>query len=518
MESFSVSQTFISFCNDPIFYLSITPSIAISDSISSQIDDLQKHSVFENCNDSCLKLYGLSREQLIGKKFNEIHQADFFSINHYTFETFFCNQYKLKAERISTLTPDGEKRFFEVHAMGEIENERLKGIWIRQNELTESEKAKKLTHDIASFQDAIINAIPDLKFRVDNKGTFLNYYPSNYQNENLLVPQNLFLGKTITETLPPDVAKIAMLKLNQSIAQKKLTTFEYQLVIDNKNQFYEARITPLGNCQGFILIRNVTERKFTQKFLDEKIKELNTKNKELKRYIESNLQLENFAYIASHDLREPVRTVRSFVQLVSKKLNGNVGKEVETYLGFIDNASNHMNTLIEDLLTYSRVNSQNCDIQTLDPRVLINEILSDFNRIIEQKNAVIQLSDMPLIQGCYTKLKQVFQNLINNALKFNQKNTVPIIQINCESSGEDWVFSIKDNGIGIEKEYFDRIFVLFQKLNPREVYEGTGLGLAICKKVIEQHQGSIWLESEYGNGATFYFSIPKKLTIPINVN
>ena len=512
MKSFPISEAFLDFCNDAIFFLEVSPPIQKDAPISSKIEQLIENSMVTRCNQSFFTLFKISnKEEIIGKSLHELHQKQFFFANQKTIEAFFKNNHRITDGRIITISSEGKKRYFQAQTMGELENGNLIRIWGRLFEFTEfyfSEVSKK---EIESFQDAIINAIPDLKFRVNKKGRFLNFYPSNSDNEKLFVPPEVFLGKTISEVMPKPVATKAIIHLNMAISQQKVTSFEYELSFQDGKKYYEARISPIEAEHALIIIRNMTEARVAQERLREKMVELNQKNEELKKYIESNLQLENFAYIASHDLREPVRTVRSFVQLLSKKILPHQDKDVSVYLDFIKTASDHMNMLIEDLLTYSRINSTAHPVEKIDIQETLEEIIAEFRETILLSKAQINISPMPVIQGFKIKIKQVFQNLISNALKFHKKGEPPQINISYSEQSGHWEFKVVDHGIGIDPVYFDRIFILFQKLNPRNSYQGTGLGLAICKKVIEQHHGRIWVNSTENKGTVFTFTIRKKL-------
>lgn len=244
--------------------------------------------------------------------------------------------------------------------------------------------------------------------------------------------------------------------------------------------------------------------------IENQLDDLNQKNQELERYIESNMQLENFAYIASHDLQAPIRTIISFSQLLQRNLKGKLDEDGKEFLDFIVSASRNMKALIEDLLLYSRINNQDLNYQELKVDDILFAISAEIQSSVQEKNAIIEWDNVnQTVTGDLIKLKQLFQNLITNAMKFQRPNIQPIIKISGADKGSHWQFSIQDNGIGIEEEYFDRIFSLFQKIHGKEDFEGTGLGLAICKKIVEQHQGKIWLESEVNKGTTFYFTIKK---------
>lgn len=244
--------------------------------------------------------------------------------------------------------------------------------------------------------------------------------------------------------------------------------------------------------------------------IERQLDDLNQKNRELERYIESNMQLENFAYIASHDLQAPLRTIISFSQLLQRNLKGKLDKDGKEFLEFIVSAGRNMKALIEDLLLYSRINNQELNYRDLVVEDILSAIAAEIHSSVKEKNAIIEWENVDQkVKGDLIKLKQLFQNLITNAMKFQKPNNQPVIRIKGIDKKHYWQFSIEDNGIGIKEDHFDRIFSLFQKIHGKETFEGTGLGLAISKKIVEQHQGKIWLESEVNKGTTFYFTIAK---------
>jgi signal transduction histidine kinase len=260
-------------------------------------------------------------------------------------------------------------------------------------------------------------------------------------------------------------------------------------------------------------LENLNDKKILEKHsqtIQNQLQGLNLKNQELERYIESNVQLKNFAYIASHDLKAPIRTIISFLQLLKRELKGTLNERSVEYMDFITSASKNMRDLIDDLLSYSTIDGQPIKNSALNVQRLIDIVTSGINASIKEKNAIIECKNLPeIIRGDSTKLKQLFQNLLSNAIKFTPEDKQPIIIIDSEEQENHWLFSIKDNGIGIDEAYFSQIFDLFNKLHGRSDYEGTGLGLAICKKIVEKHNGKISVKSTLGQGSTFYFTIEK---------
>lgn len=237
--------------------------------------------------------------------------------------------------------------------------------------------------------------------------------------------------------------------------------------------------------------------------------ELRRKNAELER---SNAELEAFAYVASHDLREPLRNVTSFSAMLEKKISGKLDDESRTYLNFIQGGAIHMNHLILDLLDYSRVGQAKGPVTRVPTRQAVAAALHALQAQIADSGAEISLQeDMPTLQGNRSELERIFVNLLSNALKYRAAERPLSIAVACARTQDGWTFMVRDNGIGIEtgKGYEERIFGLFQRLHHREEFGGgTGIGLSICRKIIERNGGKIWVESKLGHGSTFFFSWP----------
>ena len=256
--------------------------------------------------------------------------------------------------------------------------------------------------------------------------------------------------------------------------------------------------------------RDITDLMLAQKELGVKIDELNIKNEELKKYIDSNMQLENFAYITSHDLREPLRTISGFANLLERKYSDKLDNTATEYLNYIITSTKNMNALIQDLLIFSRAHTGEHKVEEIQLIDLLEQITKSIGRSIQETDAKIQFKNIPkTISANETKMKQLFQNLISNAIKFRKPDTNPEIIISAKSKGKLWEFAIQDNGIGIKNDYYDKIFMIFKRLHTKNEYEGTGIGLSLCKKIVEQHGGEIYLKSKFGEGTTFYFTIEK---------
>ena len=242
-------------------------------------------------------------------------------------------------------------------------------------------------------------------------------------------------------------------------------------------------------------VNNSLEKKVRQR-----TSEMESKNKEL----------EQFAYVASHDLQEPLRTISGFVDLLQKEYKGNLSGNGDTYLNYLSQASDRMKVLIKDLLDYSRIGREKAAMP-VDCDELLEEVVADLGKSIRESEAAISFSNLPVLYAYPTELKLLFQNLIANAIKFRHPERKPAISITAEPEIHAWKFTVADNAIGIEKQNLDRIFIIFQRLHNRTQYEGSGIGLAHCKKIVELHGGAIHAESEPENGSRFIFTISRDI-------
>ena len=229
---------------------------------------------------------------------------------------------------------------------------------------------------------------------------------------------------------------------------------------------------------------------------------LRENTEELKR---SNQELEQFASVASHDLQEPLRMITSYTKLLAKRYQGKLGPDADEFIGYAVDGAAWMRTLINSLLTYARIDTRGKSFKLIDCDIVLADAMTNLRIAITQRRARVTHDSLPTVRGDRIQLVQLFQNLIDNALKF-QDDKVPEVHIGVEQRGQEWLFSVRDNGIGIAPEHFERVFQVFQRLHTRDEYPGTGIGLAVCKKIVERHGGRIWAESEPGKGTAFNFT------------
>jgi light-regulated signal transduction histidine kinase (bacteriophytochrome) len=221
----------------------------------------------------------------------------------------------------------------------------------------------------------------------------------------------------------------------------------------------------------------------------------------------SNAELEQFAYIASHDLQEPLRMVSSYMQLIAKRYQGKLDSDADEFIAYAVDGAGRMKSMINDLLTFSRLGTRGKPFQPVDTEAVLNAALENLKLAVEDSHAAVTHDPLPSVLADESQVAQLFQNLIGNALKFHGDEP-PRIHVSARKTPQFWEFSVRDNGIGIDPQFFERVFLIFQRLSTRAEHAGSGIGLAICKKIVERHGGRIWIESKPGEGTTFFFTLP----------
>jgi PAS domain S-box-containing protein len=347
---------------------------------------------------------------------------------------------------------------------------------------------------------AILDNSPAVIFVVDKQNRHLL---SNRSYENLLSTTNKqLIGKSIYDVWGAEFAD-AYATVNKQVLDQCLSieTEEVAPLEDglhtylvNKFPLLDANGVPYAVCG---ISTDITERKRTE----QKLEQLTT---DLKR---SNQELEQFAYVASHDLQEPLRAITGFTQLLRQDYQNQLDESAQEYMSYIVDGATRMRQLIQDLLTYCRLGTDHQEFLPIDCNAVVRQAIANLEVAIADSNATVTHESLPTIKANKTQLIQLFQNLISNAVKFRHDEP-PQVHIYAQLRNQEWLFCVRDNGIGIESKYLTRIFDVFKRLHSRTEFSGTGIGLAICKKIIERHGGSIWAESQPGLGTTFYFKIP----------
>jgi PAS domain S-box-containing protein len=361
-----------------------------------------------------------------------------------------------------------------------------------------------------SLVETLMEAFPDHIYFKDRESRFIRVNKAMAAVFKLQDPADA-IGKTDFDFFLPEHARQAfedekqIMRTGESLVGRE----EKETWPDGSVTWASTTKLPLRDASGTIigtfgLSRDITDRKAAEQALAVKTQEL----------VRSNSELEHFAYAASHDLQEPLRMVASYLQLLVRRCESQLTPEGKEFIGFAVDGAKRMQALINDLLLYSRVSRQAQPLVPVNCDEVLSRALANLRVTIQDNGAKVTHTPMPKVVGDATQLTQMFQNLIGNAIKFRSE-TPPVIHIGAEYKKTtplngivgEWLFSVSDNGIGIEKQYFDRIFLIFQRLHTREKYPGTGIGLAICSRIAERHSGRIWVESTPGKGSIFFFTI-----------
>lgn len=394
-------------------------------------------------------------------------------------------------------------------------------------ELQVQERTKQLLETNAILQKreqefrTLVENTPDVISRHNRQYRYLYVNPASTQQSG--IPVETYLGKTPVDLgYPQEIADFWTASLETVFTTGKMQIDEFRVPHQDEWKVYQTYVVPELGVKGEVesvltISRDITELREAEES-SRKLAE------ELKR---SNQELEQFAYVASHDLQEPLRAVTSFTQMLAKRYQGQLDGKADMYIEFIVDGAIRMQQLVRDLLTYSRAGRYQPKLQSVDCNALLEQVKKDLQITITETQATITAEPLPTVLADPTQLSNLLQNLIGNSLKYRSefspkvyisahKNRLPLTEQhfpeNCSALSanfqEEWVFTVQDNGIGIEPQYAERIFGIFQRLHASDEYSGTGLGLAICKKIVERHSGRIWVESQLGQGATFYFTLP----------
>jgi light-regulated signal transduction histidine kinase (bacteriophytochrome) len=342
------------------------------------------------------------------------------------------------------------------------------------------------------YAKAILNILDDFGAEKDRFG--------GTQKAILNILDDFGLEKTRLEA-----TQKAMLNILDDAGDEKTRLEETQKAMLNLLDDFDGEKSKVEAAKTRVEATNAELRREIDERLDAE-RELREKTEALAR---SNADLEQFAYVASHDLQEPLRMVSSYVQLFEKRFAGQVDEQADKYIRYAVEGAKRMQSLIAGLLEYSRVGRLDEPFGAVDTNAALDQALSNLRSAIEESHARVTRGPLPTLTGNAGRIAQVFQNLIGNALKFRHRDQPATVHVSALPKETEWVFTIEDNGIGIDAQYLDRIFVIFQRLHTRAEYPGTGIGLSICKKVVERHGGRIWVESRVGEGSRFHFTFPR---------
>ncbi|MDP3469430.1 MAG: PAS domain S-box protein [Daejeonella sp.] len=372
-------------------------------------------------------------------------------------------------------------------------------------DISERVKAKNELQLAFDERNQILESIGDGFFAVD-RDWIVTYW--NKEAEKLLGPKK---QQMINQYLW-DIFSKSQNSLSYQYYQKAIETGQvvnFEDYYEPMKKWYEISAYPSGEGLS-VYFKDITERKIHE----DQMKEINDILRiHVKELAISNRELEQFAYVASHDLQEPLRMISGFLSQLEKKYSDKLDHKAHQYIHFAVDGAKRMRQIILDLLDFSRAGRFDQALELVNVNEVIDEILLLLGKEIQDKKAELRVHSLPIINAPKAAIRQLLQNLISNSLKYSSKESNPIIELNAEESEDEIRFSVKDNGIGISEDYFDKIFIIFQRLHNKDEYSGTGMGLAICRKLLDNMGGKIWVESTEGKGSTFYFTIPKSLKI-----
>ena len=464
-----------------------------------------KNLIMIDCNDMALKLGGgYSRDQIIGHLGTDImHEDDRQrAIDELTKRLMGQESPARQDYRIKTL--DGSIRYTELSiATLKDDKEEILGFVAVLRDTTERRKMEEAISEGHKLLSAIFASLADGIVVVDKDIKFVQWNQAALDITGIKAEE--IAGKSGIEFVIPEDRPRLMEELGKQLTGTASTRQSYRVQFGGELKYIELSISELkddaGNLKGFVAaLRDVTARNAMERELKKALDDLQRSNKEL----------EQFAYIASHDLQEPLRMVSSYTQLLSKRYTGKLDTNADEFIAYAVDGADRMQKMINDLLTFSRVNTRGKDFEPVNLEKAFTDAIDNLKLAIEDNKATITHDPLPRVLADASQMIRLFQNLIGNALKFHGAET-PVIHVGCKDGEFDYTISIKDNGIGIDNQYFNRLFVIFQRLHTRDQYTGTGIGLAVCKRTVERHGGKIWVESEgAGKGTTFLFTIPKK--------
>lgn len=468
-----------------------------------------------DANENFLNLFGYSLDEIKGKHHRILlsqEQANTIEYQHFWEDMkmgkFHIGEFERKTKEGKTIWIWGSyNKIYDVEGRIVKVLKIIRDVTVRKNLETEIKQFNEsLQETVRKKTEEVIEKERQYRFLLQNMREGIQVIGFDWRYvyvNNSVVAQSKFsgeelLGHTMMEKYPgienTDMFKTLQTCMKERVAKVVENEFFFP---DGTKEYFELSIQPVPEGL-FILSMDITARKKSQEKLTEYAASLESSNKELER----------FAYVASHDLQEPLRMVSSFLNLLETRLEDKLDETGRQYINFAVDGARRMKTLIQDLLLYSRVgtNTENFVL------VNLNEVMEYAKKVLEEdinkSHAFIKVNPLPVIKLNSSLINQLFVNLISNALKYHDQNP-PEIEIGCNEDRGEWVFYVKDDGIGIDPKFFEKIFIIFQRLHSKSEYSGTGIGLAICKKIVDIHKGKIWVESLPGKGSTFYFTIPK---------
>ena len=470
--------------------------------------DFKNQQIF--LSDNYKSQFNISEENFLGENggwAKRVHPDDIDNIKLFLKETFLSNlttttfEYRYSNGKGNYLNVIDNAKFLRTET-GKVERivGSLKDITEQKKVASKLQEKLLLTERLIKDKEHILASIADCFYVIDNNYNYL--YCNQAMLEILKIEEKELIGKNIFQMYPSLANSEFQVKLNLAVEEQ--TPQHFELFISDENRWFEQDFYPFADgCSA--IFRDITHRKKMEQQINQSNQELQISKEAL---TDKNRELESFAYVASHDLQEPLRMVTSFLQKFEQKYSAIVDETGKKYIHFAVDGAERMRILINDLLKYTSANSDRFEKVQVDMNEVVIEVLQLHRERIIDNSVEIIADPLPIVLAGKVSMSQLIQNLIGNGIKYcNQEKA--IIKISVKENANEWEFSVTDNGIGIAPDYYQKIFIIFQRLHQKHQYSGTGIGLSICKKIVESYNGKIWVESVLGEGSNFKFTIPK---------
>ncbi len=457
-------------------------------------------------NNSLVEVLGYSKDELLGLNFGRLMDKENKRKVFKVFNEVYNSSKEKENFQFEVMKKNGEIIAAETSIYLKYDQDGNKiGFGGIVRDITDRKKAEKALKESEARFKGIFESKMIGTFFWDANGDITN--ANDVYLEMVGYSKDEVLSGTVRwkDLTPPEYTDLDNKALEEITTKGVMTPIEKEYIRKNGSRFpilIGGSALPGSTLGGVSFALDITERKKGEQIIKNLLEKLRR----------INIELEQFAYVASHDLKEPLRMILSFARLLARHYKGKVDEDADDFIDFIVAGAMRMQKLINALLSYSQIGRSDKQFRLIDVDIVLKEVIANLRHLIEESNTIITIDPLPKLVANEVEFIQLFQNLISNAIKFHGESP-PLIHVSVKLQKKQWIFSVRDNGIGIDSKDYKRIFIIFQRLRTKYEYEGTGIGLSICKKILEHHKGKIWVESEVGKGSTFYFSIPKEIDI-----